>query len=147
MKVLFMCTANSCRSQMAEAWARSRFPAQWHVASCGLVTSPIAEETRAVMAEAGCDLTGQRSKSLDELDLEAYDLVVTLSDTAARFLPRLGRPERHVHRPVPDPTGARGSREDVLDAYRAGRDAILRLVEDVAAGRLVGDHAEDGAGP
>jgi arsenate reductase len=145
VKVLFMCTANSCRSQMAEGWAHLLFPADWSVASCGLVTHPIAAETRRVMQEVGADLAGQESKSLDAVALDDFDLVVTLSRTAARYLPRLRRPERHIRVPVADPMGARGTDDEVLDAFRAARDRIREVVEDAIAGRLRppgGDPAE-----
>lgn len=132
MKVLFMCTANACRSQMAEAWARRLFPADWTVASAGLITHPIHERTRAIMAEVGIAMDGQYSKSIDVHDLDAFDLIVTLSEEAGRFLPPLADPARHRHCPVSDPMAAKGSPEQIRAAYRAGRDAIGALVKDIA---------------
>ncbi len=133
MNVLFMCTANACRSQMAEAWARHLFPAGWTVASAGLITHPIHERTRAIMAEVGIAMDGQYSKSIDVHDLDTFDLIVTLSEEAGRFLPTLADPARHRHCPVSDPMAARGSPERIRAAYRAGRDAIRALVQDIAA--------------
>lgn len=132
MNVLFMCTANACRSQMAEAWARHLFPAGWTVASAGLITHPIHDRTRAIMAEAGIAMDGQYSKSIDVHDLDAFDLIVTLSEEAGRFLPPLADPARHRHCPVSDPMAAKGSPEQIRAAYRAGRDAIGALVKDIA---------------
>jgi arsenate reductase len=131
---------------MAEGWARLLFPADWSVASCGLVTHPIAAETRQVMQEVGADLAGQASKSLDAVDLDTFDLVVTLSRTAARYLPRLRRPERHVRAPVADPMAARGTDAEVLAAFRASRDRIREVVEDVIAGRLQSPGRDPAAG-
>ncbi len=128
-----MCTANACRSQMAEAWARHLFPAGWTVASAGLITHPIHERTRAIMAEVGIAMDGQYSKSIDVHDLDAFDLIVTLSEEAGRFLPPLADPARHRRCPVSDPMAARGSPEEIRAAYRAGRDAIRALVQDIAA--------------
>jgi arsenate reductase len=139
VKILFMCVANSCRSQMAEAWARSLLPREWEISSCGLITHPIAEETKAVMAEVGLSLDDHRSKSVDEFDLEEFDLVVTLSRTAARYLPRLGCPERHLERPVPDPMAVEGSKTAIRRAFREGRDHLRRIVEELSKRLLVTD--------
>jgi len=128
VKVLFVCTANACRSQMAEAWARHLFPAGWTAASAGLLTHPIHDRTRAVMAEAGVGMEGQFSKSVDTQDLDAFDLVVTLSEEAGRFLPALTDPACHRRCPVPDPMSFRGTPEEIRTAYREGRDRIRTLV-------------------
>jgi arsenate reductase len=131
-----MCTANSCRSQMAETWARHLFPPGWEVASCGLITYPIVRDTEEVMAEVGLSTAGQHSKTLDDFDLDTFDLVVTLSREAGRFLPPLRDPARHIPRPVADPMGAQGTEDEVKTAFREGRDRIRAVVEDVVAGRL-----------
>lgn len=131
-----MCTANSCRSQMAEAWARKLFPADWEAASCGLLTHPIVPETEAAMREVGLDMEGQHSQSLDEYDLDEFDLIVTLSRQSGRFLPALRDPSRHVPHPVADPMSCRGTPAEVAADFRRGRDEIRQVVEDVVAGRL-----------
>ncbi len=128
MKVLFVCTANSCRSQMAEAWARHLFPSGWTAASAGLVTHPIHERTRAIMAEAGVPMDGQYPKTIDVHDLDTFDLVVTLSREAGSFLPALADPTRHRACPMTDPTGARGTPAEIRAAYRAGRDHLRALI-------------------
>jgi len=131
MKVIFLCTANSCRSQMAEAWARHLFPVGWEVASAGLLTHPITDDTRRAMADAGVGMVGQHSQSIDEHDLDAYDLVVTLSRQSTMFLPRLRCPERHLPRPLTDPMGARGTPEEIRIAFAAGRERVRAVVEEV----------------
>ncbi len=135
MKVLFVCTANACRSQMAEAWARHLFPAGWEVASAGLLTSPVSRRADAVMREVGLDLDGHRSQSIDEVDLAAYDLVVTLSDEAVRYLPALPDPGRHWPRPFQDPMGATGTPDEVRAAFRTGRERARAVVAEVVAHR------------
>lgn len=134
MKVLFLCTANSCRSQMAEGWARRLMPKGTEVASAGLLVHPIDERTRKVMAEIGINLNGQRSKGMEQFDLNRFDLVVTLSEDAGRFLPAIAQPERHLHLPVADPMFAQGSREEVLAKFRETRDRIGRIVSAIARG-------------
>ena len=131
MKVLFICTANSCRSQMAEAWARKLFPAGWTVLSGGLLTYPISDNTRGAMAEVGLDMAGQKTKTFDQFDLDSFDVVVTLSNEAGRYLPSLADPKRHLRRPVTDPMSATGSTEEVLAAFREGREQIKLIVQDV----------------
>lgn len=118
---------------MAEAWARHLFPAGWSTASAGLVTHPIHERTRATMAEAGVAMDGQYSKSIDALDLDGFDLVVTLSREAGRFLPALADPARHRPCPMVDPTEARGAPDEIRAAYRAGRDHLRGLVVGLVA--------------
>jgi len=133
MKVLFMCTANSCRSQMAEAWARQIFPDGWEASSAGLITYPITERTLETMAEAGVSMEGQHTKSLDGFDLDDFDLIVTLSRQATLFLPALAHPERHLEHPIPDPMSATGSPEKVRAAFAAGRDRIRDIVAGIIA--------------
>jgi arsenate reductase len=137
MKVIFLCTANSCRSQMAEAWARRLLPSHWQVASAGLLTYHITDRTRQTMAEVGIDMDGQYSKTIDGCDLDRYDLIVTLSEEAGRYMPALQHPERHVHYPLDDPMSLDGSAEEVRAAFRRTRDEIKRLIERIAASRIV----------
>ena len=135
MKVLFICTANSCRSQMAEAWARRLFPGEWTVHSGGLLTYPITDKTRGAMAEVGLDMAGQETKTFDRFDLDSFDLVVTLSKEAGGYLPSLAQPSRHLRRPIVDPMSAKGSPEEIREAFRVGRDQIKRIVVDILGGQ------------
>lgn len=137
MNVFFVCTANSCRSQMAEAWARHLFPADWSVSSGGLLTYRITGKTRAVMGEVGLDMAGQATQPIDDFDLDSFDLIVTLSEEAARFLPALQVPGRHVPLPMDDPMSAEGDGETVRAAFRKGRDHIRQIVEGIVAGSIV----------
>lgn len=116
---------------MAEAWAHHLFPATWKAASAGLLTYPISSRTRSIMQEVGLDMAGQHSKSIDAVDLDDYDLVVTLSDEAERYLPRLRDPDRHWRRPFADPMAFRGSPDEVRAAFRAGRQKAHDVVREV----------------
>jgi arsenate reductase len=142
MKIIFLCTANSCRSQIAEAWARHLLPNDWEIRSAGLVTYPVTSRTQAVMAEVGIDVAGQESKPLDEFDLDFFDLVITLSEEAGRFLPALSQPERHVHRPLEDPMSAEGTEAEITGAFRQAREEIRRLVERLAASQIAADEED-----
>lgn len=143
MKILFLCTANSCRSQMAEAWARHLLPPDWEIHSAGLLIYRITSKTREAMAEAGVDMTGQESKTLDNFNLNHFDLIISLSEEAGRFLPALARPETHVHHPVDDPMSATGSADEVRTAFRTARDLIRRLVERIAGSRIIVESGRD----
>jgi arsenate reductase (thioredoxin) len=133
MKILFVCTANACRSQMAEGWARHLAPAGWVVGSAGLVPYPVSRRAKAVMAEAGIDIEGHREKSVTQVKIRTWDVVVTLSEEASRYLPRLKSSQRHVHRPVIDPMSATGTPEEVREAFRVARDQIGQVVREVLA--------------
>jgi len=136
VKVLFMCTANSCRSQMAETWARHLFPSGWDVFSGGLLTYPITPATKAAMAEAGLDMMGQDSKTIDTFNLDSFDLVVTLSKSAGLYLPALSHPDRHVKRPIADPMSAKGNDAERAEAFREGRERVRDIVAQVVAGDI-----------
>ncbi len=123
-KVLFLCTGNSCRSQMAEAIVNASFNQTWDAYSAG--TKPagyIHPNTLKVLAEIGIDHQG-RSKSVDELQNQNFDLIVTVCDDAAEECPVwLGKGKR-VHIGFPDPAKASGSPEEILDVFRSIRDDI-----------------------
>ena len=138
MRVLFICTANSCRSQMAEAWGRHLFPADWEVQSAGLLIYRITSRTREAMREVGIDMEGQEPKTFDRFDLDSFDRVVTLSEEAGRYLPLLADPSRHLARPIDDPVAARVTDEEVTAAFRKSRDQIREIV----ASLLPSDHQE-----
>ena len=147
MKVLFACTANACRSQMAEAWARALFPAGWTVASCGLVPHTVSRRARWVMEEAGVSMDGQESKTFAAVDLASFDLIVTLSEEAGRFLPLPANTPRHVRLPIADPIEAEGTPEEVREDFRRCRERVRAIVADVVAGRIRPGSGDAGADP
>ena len=133
MKVLFVCTANACRSQMAEAWAHHLFPPDWEVHSAGLITARVSRRAHAIMQEVGLSLDGQKSQNIDDEDLDRFDVIVTLSKEASTYLPALAHPDRHWPRPFDDPMEATGTPDEVREAFRTGRELARRAVEEVLA--------------
>ena len=127
-KVLFLCTGNSCRSQMAEGWARELLGDRVEAYSAGVETHGLNPRAVRVMGEAGVDISGQRSQHVDEfLDL-APDLVVTVCDSAAERCPVLPGARRTIHHSFRDPAGAKGPDDEVLPVFRAVRDEIRDFV-------------------
>ena len=136
MKILYLCTGNSARSQMAEAFTKALLPAgvEIEVFSAGTHPVGIHAETRAVMKEIGIDLSGQRSKGIDEVPFDAIDLVVTLCDDARQSCPTPPAGARRIHWGLRDPAAvptagpASGSApagsEEIRSTFRAVRDEV-----------------------
>ena len=123
-KVLFLCTGNSCRSQMAEAIVNARLGDTWQAVSAG--TKPagyVHPKVLAALAEIGIQHTG-RSKPANEFKDMDFDLVVTVCDSAAEECPIwLGKGTR-LHHSFPDPAKAEGTEEEIMNVFRAVRDDI-----------------------
>ncbi len=133
-KVLFLCTGNSCRSQMAEAFLRQTAGDRFEVFSAGLEPTVIHPLTFKVMQEAGFDLTGQRAKSVDEyLGKVKFQYLITVCDDADRNCPTVwpGVVSR-MHWSFEDPAKFVGSVEEKLLKFREIRDQIHRRVLDWA---------------
>jgi arsenate reductase (thioredoxin) len=140
-KVLFLCTGNSCRSQMAEAIVNARLGDAWQAVSAGTAPAgyvhPLA--VRA-LAEIGIEHAG-RSKHADEFRNESFDLVVTVCDSAAEECPVWlpapagaggpGERGRRMHLSFPDPAKATGTEEEVMAAFRQVRDDIAARIPDL----------------
>ena len=124
-RVLFLCTGNSARSQMAEAIVNARMGGRWQAVSAGTQpTGYVHPNAIRALAEMGMDISGARSKSAEEFRDAAFDLVVTVCDTAAKDCPVwLGRGKR-VHLGFPDPAKASGTDEQVMAVFRKVRDDI-----------------------
>lgn len=124
MRILFLCVANSARSQMAEGLARHILGGRAAVMSAGSHPSAVNPHAVAAMAEAGIDISGHRSKSVDEIDITDLDLVVTLC--AEEVCPLLPARVRRLHWPIADPAvGTPGeTSEAALPRFRAARDQI-----------------------
>jgi len=134
MKVLFLCTGNSCRSQMAEGWTRALKSHLIEPYSAGIETHGLNPHAVKVMAEAGVDISGHRSKHLDELkDLE-FDYVVTVCDHAAEHCPLFPGKAKMLHCGFDDPPRlAKDAKttEEALDCYRRVRDEIKAFAENM----------------
>ena len=103
LRVLFLCTGNSCRSQMAEGWAHHLKPGVVEAYSAGIETHGLNPHAVSVMAEQGVDISGQESQHVDELAHVDLDVVVTVCDRAAESCPVFPGTTRVVHRPFDDP--------------------------------------------
>ena len=131
-KILFLCTGNSCRSQMAEGWARHLKGDQMEVFSAGIETHGLNPRAVQVMAEAGVDISGHRSKHVDELREIEFDYVVTVCGHANEHCPLFRGHARVVHVGFDDPpklAAGAATEEDRLAPYRRVRDEIRAFVE------------------
>ncbi len=124
-RVLFVCTHNAARSQMAEGIGRQFADRNISVFSAGDEPTRIDPRTVAVMKEIGINIENQRAKHVREFSGKQFDYVVTLCDQAAERCPFFPGPARRVHFSFPDPAAAMGSAEDVLRVFRKVRDQIL----------------------
>jgi arsenate reductase len=134
LRVLFLCTGNTCRSQMAEAWARALHGARVEPHSAGTAPGVLDPRAVAVMAEAGVSLAGQRAKHVDELGSLEFDAVVTVCDRARESCPVLPGRARRLHVGFEDPplaAAAARSEEEALDHYRRVRDEIRGFVSEL----------------
>ena len=120
--VLFLCLANSARSQMAEAMARALAPSAVTISSAGSAPSTVRPEALAVLDELSLDASGQRSKAVAEVDTDTVQLVVTLC--ADEVCPTVLRPVPQLHWGFSDPAATAGDEDARLAAFREIRDAI-----------------------
>ena len=123
-RVLFLCIHNSARSQMAEGALRSLAGDRYEVFSAGIEAGTVRPEAVAVMREIGIDISGQRSKKVDELAGRPFDLVITTCDEAREACPMFPGAKRTLHWSFPDPAAAVGSESDRLAAFRRVRDGL-----------------------
>lgn len=133
-KVLFLCMGNSCRSQIAEGWARHLKDDVIDAYSAGI--NPVGVSSRAieVMAEAGVDISGHRSKNVDELIDIDFDYVVTLCDNARELCPVFPGKVKMFHRGFEDPSFVIGSESEIMSAFRKIRDRIRAFIESLPEG-------------
>jgi arsenate reductase len=122
--ILFLCVANSARSQMAEAIARSLAPPGVTVSSAGSEPGSVRPQAIAVMKEIGIDISDHRSKGLEAVDASSVDAVITLC--AEEVCPAFLGKARRVHWGLPDPAAVTGDEEAVLNAFRRVRDELER---------------------
>lgn len=127
--ILFLCTGNSCRSQMAEGWGRHLGGADFDLTSAGIEAHGKNPRAIAAMREAGVDISGQESTRVTDGMLARADLVVTVCGHADEHCPTLPAGTRKEHWPLNDPAKATGSEEEVMAAFRAARDEIRGRVE------------------
>ena len=131
INVLFLCTGNSCRSQIAEGWARHLKSDVIEAYSAGIRPIGVNPKTIKVMAEAGVDISGQTSKGVDELTGIDFDYVVTVCDNAREQCPVFPGRAKLFHKAFDDPYFATGSEEEIMAEFRRVRDQIKAFVEEL----------------
>ena len=134
LKVLFLCTGNSCRSQMAEGWTRHLKGDVIAAYSAGVEPHGMNLRAVKVMAEVGVELSGQTSKHLDTLQSIEFDYVITLCDQANESCPFFPGKTRRLHMGFDDPpklTAGCATEEEALQHYRRVRDEIKAFVEEL----------------
>jgi arsenate reductase len=132
-RVLFLCTHNSARSQMAEGWLRHLAGDRFEVHSAGTEATRVRPLAVRAMAEAGVDMAGHASKTLERYLGQPWDYVITVCDDANDACPAFPGGRRRLHWPFPDPSRARGTEEEQLAVYRRVRDAVRARVEAMLA--------------
>jgi arsenate reductase len=132
--ILFLCTGNSCRSQMAEGWARQLGGETFAVESAGIEAHGKNPRAIAVMAESGVDISGQESTVVSDDMLQRADVVVTVCGHADEMCPSLPCGVRKLHWPLSDPAKATGSEAEIMAAFRATRDEVERRVRELLDG-------------
>ena len=135
MKIIFLCTGNSARSQMAEGFARDLKEKIYKdknllILSAGVSPKPVNPLSVKVMAEKGIGLTNYKSKSLDDIDLTNADYIITLCGDAKDNCPYVGAKTKNLHWDLLDPANVEGSEEEKLDFFRKIRDEIEIRVKD-----------------
>ena len=128
MNILFLCTGNACRSQMAEGWSRALADNSVSVQSAGIEAHGKNPRAIAVMQEAGIDISAQESTQVNDAILDTADLVVTVCGHADEHCPVLPPGTRKEHWPLDDPAKASGSEDEIMQVFRASRDDIKQRV-------------------
>lgn len=132
-KVLFLCTGNSCRSQMAEGFLRHLAGERFDAFSAGTKPVGLNPDAVKVMKEAGIDISGQRSKNVSEFIGQRFPYVVTVCDTAKESCPIFPGAFRTLHWSLPDPAAAEGSFEERVEVFRQVRDEIEQHIREFIA--------------
>ena len=132
LRILFLCTGNSCRSQMAEGFARALKSDTVEAWSAGVERHGLNPRAVAVMAEAGVDISGHKSKLVEELPTQEFDWVVTLCGHASENCPFFPGKVRRLHKGFDDPpalAAGAASEEEALAPYRRVRDEIRAFIQ------------------
>jgi len=129
-KVLFLCTHNSARSQMAEAWLRHLGADHFEVDSAGSLATEVRPEASIVMAEVGVDLSDHESKTLDRFLYQPFDLVITVCDQARDSCPVFPKASATQHWSLEDPSAIQGAEADRVAAFRVTRDDLEKRVRE-----------------
>ena len=130
IRVMFLCTGNSCRSQMAEGFARVLGKGLIDAHSAGLSPTDVHARAVAVMQETGIDISDQESKGIDQDFLLSMDVIITLCGNAEASCPMTPPHIKRIHWPIDDPAAATGSEEAIMGEFRKARNEIRNRIED-----------------
>jgi len=128
-RVLFLCTGNSCRSQMAEGLLRYKAGDRFEVASAGTAPHLVHPFAVKVMEEIGIDISGHHSKSVKEFMNQGFDYIITVCDQAREACPVFPGGEKRIHWSLEDPVRAEGSEEEKLNIFRRIREELMSRIE------------------
>ena len=134
-RVLILCTANSARSQMAEGLMRHDHGERFEVESAGTKATLVRPEAITVMAEIGIDISGHRSKVVDEFAEQSFDYVLTVCDNAKESCPIFPGHGNRLHHSFEDPAAVQGTEEQRLASFRLVRDQIRSYLREFASER------------
>jgi len=132
VRVLILCTGNSARSQMAEGLLRHDAVDACEVSSAGTKPTRVRPEAIAVMREVGIDISGHRSKSLDEFVGQDFDYVITVCDNTKQSCPVFPAKTKRIHWSIEDPATVEGSEDERLAAFRRTRDELRARLQAFA---------------
>ena len=127
-KLLFLCTGNSCRSQMAEGFAKELLSKNLHIESAGTEAHGLNPYTVKTMDEIGIDISHHQSKKINVDDIEEFDLVITLCGDAKDKCPIIDK-NKHIHWDIPDPANFKGNDIDTMQKYSEVRELILKKIK------------------
>lgn len=137
IRVLILCTGNSARSQMAEGLLRHGGDERFQVESAGLEPASLRPEAIEVMREIGIDISGHRSKSIDEFIGQEFDYVITVCDNANEQCPVFPGNVKRIHWSFEDPAAMPGNEVERLDVFRRVRDEIRERLRQFLAERFI----------
>jgi len=128
--ILFLCTGNSCRSQMAEGFARKMLPNDIKIFSAGLEPKGVHPMAVKVMQKIGVDISYQKSKNISKIPIGEIDIVITLCGDAAEQCPIFPGKVERIHWELEDPAKAQGSQEEIIKIFQKVRDKIKSYIEN-----------------
>lgn len=138
LNILYLCTGNSCRSQMAEGWTRHFGGKRVNVESAGIEAHGKNPRAIAIMADAGIDISGQESTIVSDEMMQRAEIVVTVCGHADEQCPVVPPGAEKIHWPLSDPAKATGAEEEIMQSFRDTRDEVRQRVRDLLAGRELG---------
>lgn len=136
-RVLFLCTSNSCRSQMAEGFLRSLAGDRFEAISVGLEPSVVNPKAIKVMKEIGIDISHHTSKDVNQFIGQNFDYIITVCDNASEHCPYFSGKAERIHWSFEDPAKAIGNEKEVLSLFRKVRDQIKSKLDDFIAKNML----------